>query len=133
MEQNRARPCGKCEKCHRIVAMLSALGGDPVRCGYTEAQIDACLRRLPNKGMHQESATAEHVLSLLRGKGLVGGGEGASPHPEVEGLRFDSEHSPIDEIPTELRKPLLELCLRYARGALRWRDGHWQELDPLFP
>ena len=26
-------PCGRCEKCRRVVAMLTAVGGDPTRCG----------------------------------------------------------------------------------------------------
>ena len=33
-------PCGKCEKCRRIIAMLSAINADPKRCGYTKSQIE---------------------------------------------------------------------------------------------
>ncbi len=38
-----SHPCGRCEKCRRVVGMLKALGADPGRCGYTER----AGRRLP--------------------------------------------------------------------------------------
>ncbi len=34
-EGERIKPCGRCEKCMRIVAMLSAMDADPTLCGYT--------------------------------------------------------------------------------------------------
>ena len=32
----RIKPCGKCEKCKRIIGMLTAINVDPKVCGYTE-------------------------------------------------------------------------------------------------
>ena len=40
-EGDHVRPCGRCEKCRRVVGMLVALGADPTRCGYSEEQIAA--------------------------------------------------------------------------------------------
>ena len=36
----RVYPCGKCEKCRRIVGMLTALDINPSHCGYTAEQIE---------------------------------------------------------------------------------------------
>jgi uncharacterized NAD-dependent epimerase/dehydratase family protein len=129
--ENRAKPCGRCEKCHRIVGMLSALNADPTNCGYTPDQIETCVRNLPHKNLHQESVIAEHVLHTLKEKGVVTGGEGTSLHPEVESLRFDSEHSPIETLPEDMRTPLLNIYLQHAREALRLTAGKWQTFDPL--
>ncbi len=49
MEGERVKPCGRCEKCIRIVAMLTALDRDPALCGYTREGIDHCLRSLLKK------------------------------------------------------------------------------------
>ncbi len=131
IEQNRSRPCGKCEKCHRIVGMLSALDADPTLCGYTADQVAGCIRELPRRSLHQESVIADHVLHLLSERGVVEGGEGAAAHPEVESLRFEAEHSPIETVPQELRGLLLSIYIQHARGALRWVDGQWRTFDPL--
>jgi hypothetical protein len=133
MVGNRAVPCGKCEKCHRIVGMLTALGADATRCGYTEEHIASCLNALPVKSLHQESAGTSHVLHLLHERNPVLGGENAEPHPEVERLRFDSEHATLDEIPEVLREHLLSIYLQYASGALKRIHGSWQEFHPLSP
>src|SRR5690606_28419927 len=37
--EGRIYPCGKCEKCRRIVGMLTALEADPHHCGYGDAKI----------------------------------------------------------------------------------------------
>jgi uncharacterized NAD-dependent epimerase/dehydratase family protein len=131
MLNNRAVPCGRCEKCHRVVGMLAALGADPTRCGYTEEQIASCLKALPDKNLHQESAGSSRVLHLLHQRHPFTGGDRIEPHPEVERLRFDSEHARLDEIPEALRRSLLKIYLQYADGALLKTDGQWQEFDPL--
>ena len=128
--KNRTRPCGQCEKCHRIVGMLTALDVDPTHCGYASEQVEACIRELPSRSLHQESATAEHILYLLKKRGLVEGVEVLS-HPEVESLRFDETHSPIKSIPEDFRKPLLNIYLQHAREALRLTEDKWQAFDPL--
>jgi uncharacterized NAD-dependent epimerase/dehydratase family protein len=129
--QNRVKPCGKCEKCHRIVGMLTALNADPTLCGYTHEQIDACLSGLSNRSLHQESVIADHVLTLLDERGIVTKSEGVVAHPEVENLRFDPEHSLIETIPNVLRKPLFRIYLEHAQGALRLVDGQWQTYNVL--
>ena len=64
-EDDRVRPCGKCEKCRRVVGMLTALGADPTGCGYDREQIDDCLRRFVREGVHQEAEAAQQTLFLL--------------------------------------------------------------------
>ncbi|HPQ42453.1 MAG TPA: creatininase family protein, partial [bacterium] len=61
----RILPCGRCEKCRRIVGMLTAVGADPARCGYGPDQIAACLEALKRAQVHQESAGAQHMAWLL--------------------------------------------------------------------
>ena len=99
----RALPCGRCEKCRRVVAMLTAVGGDPTRCGYEPAQIEACLQNAVDLGLHQESAGEQQIMWMLAGLGRLseesaaglpkGGPQG--PHPEVLSLRFDDRRSPV--------------------------------------
>ena len=129
--QNRIKPCGKCEKCHRIVGMLTALNADPTRCGYTQEQVDACLRGLSNRSLHQESVITDHVLTLLDERGIITKSEGAAAHPEVEKLRFDSVHSPMETIPHALRRPLFRIYLEHAQGALALIDGQWKTYNAL--
>ncbi|MDW7681403.1 MAG: creatininase family protein, partial [bacterium] len=71
IEGDRVKPCGKCEKCRRIVGMLSALGADPARCGYTPQQITESLHSITIKGLHQEAEGAKHLMYLLIKKGLI--------------------------------------------------------------
>ncbi len=134
-EGDRVRPCGKCEKCRRVVGMLAALGADPEACGYTPSQIEACLVRLVSAGVHQEDAGAEHLMHLLMQRGLVPEGSGsksvARPRPEVMSLRFDPERSPIDGMPVDLRAPLFRTLLEHAEGALRKSGRLWVPTRPL--
>ena len=134
-EANEIRPCGRCEKCRRIVAMLSALGADPARCRYGRHQIDRCLAGLVDKGIHSEVAVAEHVAFLLNEKGLL-----SEPHirsarararHEVMKLRFHHEKSPLDGIPADLRGPLFRIYLEHADGAVKRTGKAWRECDPI--
>jgi hypothetical protein len=132
--RGRIRPCGRCEKCRRIVGMLLALGADPGRCGYTAGQVRRCLADLAESGVHQESAGADQLFFLLARKGLLPGGRGAPSgrgHPEIMKLRFDREHAPLHEIPADLREPLLKIFLGHGRGAVRRSGGRWRAFDPL--
>ncbi|MCB1183792.1 creatininase family protein [bacterium] len=131
-ETGRVRPCGRCEKCRRIVGMLTALDADPRRCGYTTEQIDACLAALVTEGVHQEGACAEHTALMLRDRDRWPQDD-ATPraHPEVLQLRFDKDHAPLNTIPTDLREPLLRIMLEHANGAVQ-RDGRvWHRCDPF--
>jgi creatinine amidohydrolase/Fe(II)-dependent formamide hydrolase-like protein len=132
---DRAYPCGRCEKCRRVVSMLVAVSGDPARCGYAAEQVDACLRAVATGELHQEAENAEHVRWLLRESGRLPAVEGpalpARPHPEVTSLRFDERHSPPQAVPLDLRRPLLGILLEHAEGALRRSGRRWIPWDLL--
>jgi creatinine amidohydrolase/Fe(II)-dependent formamide hydrolase-like protein len=129
----RVYPCGRCEKCRRIVAMLKACGADPVDCGYTPSQIQECLKKLPQKGVSQEAAGARHLFFLLAQKRIIDANElppkAVKAHPEILKLRIDAKSSPINAIPTDLRKPLFRIFLKHCDGAVSRRGYSWQEVD----
>ena len=110
-EAERVRPCGKCEKCRRIVGMLTALGEDPGRCGYTPQQTAECLAALFEKGVYTQAfgrggATVFHVVTdRIVSVHVPGDSDGIrqGPRPETMQLRFDAKASPIDGIPKNLR------------------------------
>lgn len=135
VEGDRVKPCGRCEKCRRVVGMLLALGLDPGRCGYSQPQIDACVVELTQSGVHQEAEGSQHLLYLLSQKGLVSlPGEGkrrTRPHPQIMKLRFDPERSPVDGIPASLRRPLYEILLNYADGAVQKVGRAWAAFDVM--
>jgi 7-cyano-7-deazaguanine synthase in queuosine biosynthesis len=129
------RPCGRCEKCRRVVGMLAALGGDPTRCGYTPIQVGDCIARVVSDGVHQEGVGEAHLLSMLWERGLV------PPsvedwgrircHPEVMKLRFVNDRSPIDDVPADLRRNLYRILLDHCHKAVRRRGRRWQPYNPL--
>ena len=137
VEGDRVLPCGRCEKCRRIVGMLSALGADPGNCGYTPRQIEQGLGLFSVKSVHQESDCAEQALHMLEQRGLLGEAEGPAmktrQRPEVLKLRFDPERSPMDDIPVDLREPLYRLFLEHASGAVRRSGRVWLDTDALDP
>lgn len=134
---DRARPCGRCEKCRRIVGMLAAIGVDPGRCGYSEEGVEACLRALVMQGVHQEAAGAEHLGWLLAARGLLPAGAPGfrrlRERPEVTRLRFHPEHAPPSGVPRDLRRPVWKALLAHADGAVIRREGRWAPFDPLAP
>jgi creatinine amidohydrolase/Fe(II)-dependent formamide hydrolase-like protein/7-cyano-7-deazaguanine synthase in queuosine biosynthesis len=134
IERDRVHPCGKCEKCRRIVGMLMAIDADPSHCGYSLSQVKDCLKDIAVKGVHQESAGAQHLLFLLSQKGLISQPAKnlkAREHPEILKVRFDPEKSPIDAIPVELREPLLRIFLQHGNGAAQRHGRIWIDYDPL--
>jgi creatinine amidohydrolase/Fe(II)-dependent formamide hydrolase-like protein len=134
-EEGRIHPCGRCEKCRRIVGMLAALGGDPANCGYTREQVTHCLKQLSEKEIRTESEMAEHIAFLLTRRGLMANASIGSIHArerrEVMKLRFDPERSPAESIPGDLREPLYRIYLNHAEGAAERRGRVWVELDSL--
>ena len=133
-EGDRIKPCGKCEKCRRIVSMLTALGADPSACGYSATQVANCLDDFPKKGIHQEKVGAQHLEWLLTSKKLVKtrkSSQSLKPRPEVLLLRFDREHSPLNNIPASLRKPLYRIYLEHAERAVIRSGRLWLKLDPF--
>lgn len=131
-EGERIHPCGRCEKCRRIVGMLTAIGADPRNCGYNDAQIEACLRELVKRGVHQEAAGSQHMLHLLQEQGKIPAPSPApKPHPEVLSLRIDPERSPVEVIPLDLRRNLFELITGHAKTAMKKHGRRWLEIDLL--
>ena len=128
--EERIRPCGRCEKCRRIVGMLTAVGADPHRCGYTDDQIHRCLSELTGRGVSQEAAGADHMAFLLAEKGVLPL-KTTRPHPEVLKVRVHPLNSPLDSIPVDLRRPLLSLFMAHAEGAIRYEKRRWNNFDPL--
>lgn len=130
---DRVLPCGKCEKCRRIVGMLKAIGADPSNCGYTEAQIEDCLKAIAEKGVHQEKAGAQHLMFLLAKKRLIQDQKGTKGREQTEimKIRFDPEKSPLDSIPVDLRQPLLRIFLEHADGAVKRQGRIWIDYNPL--
>lgn len=134
-EEDRVRPCGRCEKCGRVVGMLSALGGDPQACGYTPAQVRHCLETLARHGAAQEGPALQHLAYLLAERNLLPAGQIAAKQPrernEIMKLRFDPDRSPMDDVPTDLRQPLYKILLEHAPGASRRSGRTWIDFDLL--
>jgi creatinine amidohydrolase/Fe(II)-dependent formamide hydrolase-like protein/7-cyano-7-deazaguanine synthase in queuosine biosynthesis len=134
-KDEKIRPCGKCEKCRRIVTMLKAMDVDPRNCGYNDLQIKECLAAVTKKDLHQEKAGNEQLMLLLNSKGLITLPEERlkkmKEHPEVLHIRFEQERSPMVCIPQELRGPLYKIFLEYADGALRKVSRKWVDIDPF--
>ncbi len=132
---DRIRPCGRCEKCRRIVAMLTAMGEDPTRCGYQSEQIGPCLGGFMQKGIHQENMGAEHLAFLLHEKGLLerpfSGSVRGRPRAEVMKIRIDPDRAPMEGMPVNLREPLFRICLEHAEGAVKRSGRLWIDIDPL--
>ena len=131
----RIYPCGKCEKCRRIVGMLTALEKDPARCGYTPGQIKDSLTALEGKTVKQIGPDAAHLFQMLLDRGAIAENEHtrklAKRHEEILYLRFDQERSNPADLPIDMRIPVFELFLQHARGALSSVHRRWQPADIL--
>lgn len=130
-DAERIRPCGKCEKCRRIVGMLEAIGEDPRRCGYSDTQIEECLSSLVKNGSYtQEKAEGSQLFHMLTERGKIDPSLGSQvvPHPEIMKLRFDDRIAPISGVPMDLREGLYRIYLAYAPGALKRAGSQWQEM-----
>jgi len=129
-----ARPCGRCEKCRRIVGMLVSVDADPGACGYSEAQVQSCLNDLVFKGVNQEKQEAAQLGFLLNSKGFLKagniGGLHIKEHPEVLSIRYDHERSPHESVPGDLRGPLHEIWRQHARGTVRRIGRRWIKWSP---
>jgi creatinine amidohydrolase/Fe(II)-dependent formamide hydrolase-like protein len=134
-EEDRIYPCGKCEKCRRIVSMLLALDVDPARCGYRASQVESALAGFIKKGVSQESSGVRQLGYMLLQKGLFVPSENQkkmfSAQPKVLNLRYDPRVSPMSSIPIDLRIPLLQIFMQHADGAMRRIGKKWTTFDPL--
>ena len=128
----RMHPCGKCEKCRRIIGMLKALDENPERCGYNEAQIEQGLKALEQKSIKQLGSDAAQLYFLLLEKGVISKNEMtmkmAKEHPEIMKLRFDKVRSNLEDIPKYIRKPLFNIFMEYTNGAVKRHNNLWCEI-----
>ncbi len=113
----RVRPCGRCEKCRRIVGGLLAGGADPGLAGYDPPAIGRCLADLARLPINQDAETSAHLRWVLRQQGqLPDSALPAAPHPEVLAPRFDPLCCPPDWLAADVRGPLLALFSTMRRG-----------------
>ncbi|MDW7690204.1 hypothetical protein R9C00_24430 [Flammeovirgaceae bacterium SG7u.111] len=123
------KPCGNCEKCRRIVGMLTALDEDPKRCGYTDVQIEKGLKALETKTVKQIGSDASQLYYLLVSKGKISKNESTSKlakeHKEITMLRFDNERSMLRDLPEGIRQPLFNILMEHADGQVKMTDRKW--------
>ena len=135
MKNGRAYPCGKCEKCRRIVGMLIAIGVNPQKCGYSKTQINECLIDITKKGVSQEDEGVEQLFYMLYKMGKIElPKEKVSQlksFPEILNLRFQNERSPLHAVPSDFRSSLYKIYLKYAEGALKSSGRKWKQFNPL--
>lgn len=134
-KNRRIYPCGRCEKCRRIVSMLTAIGKNPAQCGYGESQIQSCLNDFLTKGVSQEDAGIRQLGHMLSELGIFNLSNEQQNFfkktPEVLKLRFNAKTAPMDATPIDLRKPLWSIFLAHADGALEKTGKYWKEIEPL--
>ena len=135
IRNNRAYPCGKCEKCRRIVSMLTVLDEPAENCGYTGKQISEALQKTGSSGVKQISSDAQQLYYMLRQKNLIpseaANASTAREHPEILKMRFDSKRSALNDMPLELYRELIPILLEYSGGAVRKEKRKWVEMDIL--
>lgn len=134
-KDGRIFPCGNCEKCRRIVGMLTALEEDPGHCGYSPVAIDKALRNLEVKGVKQIGSDSAHLYYLLLEKGALKENEhtkrSARYHQSIMKLRFDNERSKLSDMPSYIREPLIKILIGYSQGATKLVNRKWEEYDVL--
>jgi creatinine amidohydrolase/Fe(II)-dependent formamide hydrolase-like protein len=106
---------------------------DPRRCGYSDAQIEQCLRTLESKSVKQIGSDAAHLYHLLLEKGLIERNayteQLAKPFPHIVKLRCDNERSMLRDMPLHMREPVLRIFLEYAEGVVRMENRQWKDVD----
>ncbi|WP_300464969.1 hypothetical protein [Desulfobacula sp.] len=129
----RMIPCGKCEKCRRIIGMLRALDENPERCGYTGPQIAEGLAALERQSVKQIGSDVSHLYHLLVSKKLIRQNDHtkrlAKEHAEITKLRLDKERSNLADMPLYIRKPLFDILYEYSDGAVLRTDHQWKEIQ----
>jgi len=129
----RMYPCGKCEKCRRIIGMLTALDETPERCGYSTTQIRHGLCQLEQKSVKQIGSDAAHLYYLLTEKGAIQKNNFtkkiAREHNEIMMLRIHKQRSNLEDLPRYIIEPLFKILEQYSEGAVIFDDGKWQPVD----
>ena len=128
----RMHPCGKCEKCRRIIGMLLALDENPRNCGYSDEQIELGLAALEKQSVKQLESDAAHLYHILLEKNLISKNKHttklARKHAEITKLRFDKERSNLIDLPVYTRKKLFGILSSYADGAAMKAGRKWQDI-----
>ncbi|MGD9200147.1 MAG: creatininase family protein, partial [Chitinispirillia bacterium] len=132
---NRMYPCGKCEKCRRIVGMLMALKISPKKCGYSEEQIKTILEQLTTKKVKQIGSDAAYLYYLLSQNNLIKLDDNIKKLIKnnfyVMNLRFDKEKSNLTDMPQDIRFDVLKIFLEYTDGAVKRYNYKWNAVDIL--
>jgi len=132
-KNNKVYPCGKCEKCRRIVGMLVAIGANPQKCGYSKTQITQSLKDIPQRGVSQEGEGVKQLFYMLHKINKIDlpkkKAAQLKSYPEILNLRFHHDHSPLNTFPSELRKGLYKIYLKHAKGALNFSERKWHKYD----
>ena len=133
MRDSRSYPCGKCEKCRRIVSMLSVLDESPEKCGYTGPQISDALLKTGSSGVKQLDSDARQLYFMLLQKQLIppkaSNATFGKEHPEILKMRFDGKRSALNDMPLNLYKQLIPVFLEYTGGAVSRSRKQWVEID----
>ncbi len=128
-------PCGKCEKCRRIVAMLTALDESPEKCGYSGTQISDAILKTGALGVKQIDSDAQHLYYMLLNKNLFplksANAVNAKAHHQIMKMRFDGKRSALNDMPLDLYKELVPLFLKYSGGAVQRINRKWIKFNIL--
>jgi len=128
IKNHRIYPCGNCEKCRRIIAILTAMDEDPGRCGYIKVQIRNCLASIEKQKINQIGEDSNQLFFLLANKGLISEtSKGISENSNTMKLRFDPVASPLQTIPVDIRNPLLKMLETYTQGAVIRKGKNWEK------
>lgn len=132
-KDKRMYPCGNCEKCRRIIGMITVLDESPENCGYKPHQIQHALKQLSNLSVKQIGSDAAHLYHLLMQKQAIEENDFtkkiAKAHPRVLQLRFDNERSSLEDMPEHLRKPLFNILSEYSNGAVELQNKQWTPIN----
>ena len=113
--------------------MIKSLDEDPSVCGYSESQIEKGLLTLEAKSVKQIGSDAAHLYFMLLTKNLLKENsftkKVAREHPEIMSLRFDKERSNLEDLPQHIRKPLFDILIQYAGGAVQRTENSWKPID----
>lgn len=133
IQNDRVLPCGRCEKCRRIVGMVLGLDDDPQKCGYTQKQIEFCLEELSRKPVHQEASGVQHLLYLLHTTGNLAPESTlwGKERPEIMHARFHAVKSPVNTLPLDIRRKIWGIFSEYAAGAMKRIGTRWEPIDLL--
>ncbi len=133
MKENRSYPCGKCEKCRRIVSMLSVLDESASTCGYTTRQISEAISKTGSSGVKQIGSDAQHLYFMMVQRNLIpknaANASLSREHPYILKMRFDNTRSALNDIPIELYKQLIPIYLENTGGAVKRNKKQWIDMD----